>query len=164
MKCLFADSDGTEKPIVMGSYGMGIERIMAAIIDRYHDDTGIVWPLSVAPFLVHIIAIDVSNDQVIGSANRIYKTLLDEGIETLIDDRDERPGFKFKDADLIGIPIHIIIGERSLREGCCEVRLRRETEKHKVKLDGVIAFVQEQLALLADKSRVHVPNKPQEKP
>jgi prolyl-tRNA synthetase len=149
MKCLFTDSDGMEKPVVMGSYGIGIERIMAAVIDKFHDESGIVWPVSIAPFLAHIIAIDISNKQVTETANGIYEALQEEGIETLIDDRDERPGFKFKDADLIGIPIHIIIGERSLQDGCCEIRLRRETEKQKVKVDKALSFVSQKLELLS---------------
>jgi prolyl-tRNA synthetase len=150
MKCLFTDSDGTEKPIVMGSYGIGIERIMAAIIDAYHDEKGIIWPISVAPFIVHIIAVDVSNEKVAESSNGMYEALREQGIPTLLDDRDERPGFKFNDADLIGIPIHIIIGERSLQEGCCEVRLRKETEKHRVKLDDALSFVQKRIAHLSE--------------
>ncbi len=148
MKCLFTDSDGSEKPIIMGSYGIGVERIMASVIDKFHDTNGIIWPISIAPFSVHIIAIDVSNERVMDAANSMYASLTEKGIATLIDDRDERPGSKFKDADLIGIPIHIIFGDRSLKEGCCEVRLRREEEKQQVKLDGVLPFVLEKLRLL----------------
>lgn len=153
MKCLFTDSDGKEKPVVMGSYGIGIERIMAAIIDKFHDEHGIIWPISIAPFLVHVIAIDVSNSKVMESATAIYEALLEKNVETLFDDRDERPGFKFKDADLVGIPIHVIIGERSLQDGCCEVRLREEPEKHRVKLDSVLPLVLQKIDLLSDSMR-----------
>ncbi len=109
MKCFFTDSDGTEKPIVMGSYGIGIERIMASVIDKFHDKDGIIWPMSIAPFLIHIIPIDMSNNEVRKVSEQIYDILVKENMEPVIDDREERPGFKFKDADLIGIPIHIII-------------------------------------------------------
>lgn len=143
MKCLFTDSDGTEKPIVMGSYGIGIERIMASVIDKFHDKDGIIWPVSIAPFFVHIIPIDLTNLKVRETSNQIYNTFVKEKFECLIDDRDERPGFKFKDAELIGIPVHIIVGERSLKEGVCEVKLRREEKKSKVSPEKVIAFVKE---------------------
>jgi prolyl-tRNA synthetase len=157
MKCVFTDSDGSEKPIVMGSYGIGIERIMAAVIDRYHDEKGIIWPVSIAPFLVHIIPIDISNAQVGGAANTIYEQLGKEGIEAIIDDRDERPGFKFNDADLIGIPIHLIIGERSLKDGCCEVRLRRDEKKHLIALEEALSFVADQIKALSDEISREVP-------
>jgi len=143
MKCLFTDSDGTEKPIVMGSYGIGIERIMASIIDKHHDKDGIIWPIIIAPFLIHIIPLDMSNKDVSETSEKIYNEIIKENIELIIDDRDERPGYKFKDADLIGIPVHIIVGERSLKDGFCEVKLRREEKKHKVSPKEVIPFVKD---------------------
>ncbi len=143
MKCLFTDSDGTEKPIVMGSYGIGIERIMASIIDKHHDKDGIIWPIIIAPFLIHIIPLDMSNKDVRETSEKIYNEIIKENIELIIDDRDERPGYKFKDADLIGIPVHIIVGERSLKDGFCEVKLRREEKKHKVSPKEVIPFVKD---------------------
>ncbi len=141
MKCLFTDNDGTEKPIVMGSYGIGIERLMAAVIDKFHDNKGILWPVSVAPFLIHIIPIDISNDNVKETSEELYETFLRENIEPLIDDRDERPGFKFHDADLIGIPVQIIVGDRSLKEGFCEIKLRHEEKKQRISPSEVISFV-----------------------
>lgn len=143
MKCLFTDSDGTEKPIVMGSYGIGIERIMASIIDKHHDKDGIIWPIIIAPFLIHIIPLDMSNKDVRETSEKIYNEIIKENIELIIDDRDVRPGYKFKDADLIGIPVHIIVGERSLKDGFCEVKLRREEKKHKVSPKEVIPFVKD---------------------
>ncbi|OQX56214.1 MAG: proline--tRNA ligase [Candidatus Cloacimonas sp. 4484_209] len=141
MKCFFTDKDGSEKPIIMGSYGIGIERIMAAVIDKHHDNNGIIWPVSIAPFLVHIIPTDISNKNIKDTTEEIYKKLIAENIETLLDDRDERTGFKFKDADLIGIPIHIIIGERSLAKGTVEVKLRRETQKNNISINNIIDFI-----------------------
>ncbi len=141
MKCFFTDSDGTEKPVIMGSYGIGVERIMAAVIDKYHDSAGIQWPVSIAPFLVHLIPLDVTFEDVKNISERIYEELSENNIATLIDDRDERPGFKFKDADLIGIPIQIIVGKRSLQNGCCEIKLRREDKKHSISPNEVISFV-----------------------
>jgi prolyl-tRNA synthetase len=142
MKALFTDQDGKEKPIVMGSYGIGVERLMAAIIDKHHDGKGIVWPINTAPFLVHIIPIDVTNPKVKEISEKIYAEIKREKIEVLIDDRDERPGFKFNDADLIGIPIHIIIGSKSLTEGYCEVRLRCEEKKEHVRPEEIVKYVQ----------------------
>jgi len=141
MKCVFTDKDGAEKPIVMGSYGIGIERIMASVIDRYHDDSGIVWPMSISPFAVHIIPLDISNKNVLQTVEEIFETLEANNIETLIDDRDERPGFKFKDADLIGIPVHIIVGSKSLKQQLCEVKLRRQDQKKNVPITEIIPFV-----------------------
>ncbi len=141
MKCLFTDSDGTEKPIVMGSYGIGIERIMASVIDKFHDKDGIIWPMSIAPFFIHIIPIDMSNDEVRKVSEQIYNILVKENMEPIIDDREERPGFKFKDADLIGIPIHIIVGKRSLKNGFCEVKLRSEEKKTNVAPKEIVTYV-----------------------
>ena len=141
MKCFFTDSDGTEKPIVMGSYGIGIERIMASVIDKFHDKDGIIWPMSIAPFFIHIIPIDMSNNEVRKVSEQIYDILVKENMEPIIDDREERPGFKFKDADLIGIPIHIIVGKRSLKNGFCEVKLRSEEKKTNVAPKEIVTYV-----------------------
>lgn len=141
MNALFTDKDGKKKPIVMGSYGIGIERLMAAVIDKFHDKDGIIWPISITPFFVHIIPIDISNKIVKETTEQIYKALLNANIEPLMDDRDCSPGFKFKDADLIGIPVAIIIGERSLKEGFCEVKLRGEMKKNNISLKNVTKFV-----------------------
>jgi prolyl-tRNA synthetase len=145
MKSLFTDEDGTEKPIVMGSYGIGIERIMASVIDKFHDKNGIIWPVTVAPFLVHIIPLDMSNKKISKTAEVIYTKLTKEHLEVIIDDRDERPGFKFKDADLIGIPVQIVLGKRSLEKGVCEVKLRGKEKKYSVKPTEITEFVEKLL-------------------
>jgi prolyl-tRNA synthetase len=118
------DEEGQERPIVMGSYGIGVGRQMAAVVEAHHDDAGIVWPVSVAPFeaVVTMVAADAATT---AAAEDIYRGLLERGIEVLIDDRDERPGVKFADAELIGIPYRVTVGPRRLAEGKVEVVRRR---------------------------------------
>ncbi len=123
----FIDKEGNEQPLVMGCYGVGITRLVAAMVEQHHDKNGIIWPLAVAPFPVHLCALGES-ESVKNAVESIEKELLDAGIECLIDDRDERPGVKFKDADLIGIPFRITVGERSLKEGKVELKARSEQD------------------------------------
>ncbi|HET6614031.1 MAG TPA: proline--tRNA ligase, partial [Kofleriaceae bacterium] len=120
MKCTFLDEEGAQQPMVMGCYGIGITRIMAAAIEQNHDDDGIIWPLAIAPFAVEIVGLG-ADAEVASAAEELYAELLARGIEVLLDDRDERPGAKLKDADLIGIPLRVVIGKRSLKEGQLEV-------------------------------------------
>ena len=101
----FTDEDGVERPLIMGCYGIGISRTMAAIIEQCHDDDGICWPISVAPYHVDIVPVSYRDEQQRTTAERIYRELTKAGVEAVIDDRDERPGVKFKDADLIGFPL-----------------------------------------------------------
>ncbi len=127
MGAYFVDKDGKEKPIVMGSYGIGIERIMMSVIETWSDKDGIVWPTSIAPFKFSIIPVDMSDEKIRKTAEEIYDKLVKEGIEVLYDDRDERHGVKFKDNDLIGIPYIIVLGKR-LKEGFIEVKNRKTGE------------------------------------
>jgi len=120
------DANGKSQTIVMGSYGIGIERTMAAVVERCHDETGICWPLSVAPFEVVVTVIKPKDVAASDAGNALYDALVAEGIEVLLDDRDERPGVKFNDADLIGIPFRVTIGPRGLSEGTLEL-VRRAT-------------------------------------
>ncbi|MCH9057482.1 MAG: proline--tRNA ligase [Planctomycetes bacterium] len=122
------DENGKKVPIVMGSYGIGIQRAMASVVERWHDDAGIIWPLSVAPFEVVITQLNAKDAETIDAAGALYDALQAEGIEVLFDDRNERPGVKFKDADLIGIPYRINVGPKHLKEGKVEV-VRRKTGK-----------------------------------
>jgi len=115
----------------MGCYGIGINRIMASAIELYHDENGIVWPISIAPFEVLITPVNQDDPAVSEAAERIYTELKAAGIDVLIDDRDLRGGVKFKDADLIGIPIRVTVGKKSVVEGNVEVKLRSETESRK---------------------------------
>jgi prolyl-tRNA synthetase len=132
--------DGKETPIVMGSYGIGVERILAAAVELHHDADGIRWPLSIAPF--HVVLLPLQNDpQVKEVADKVYADLTKAGIEVLIDDREERPGVKFKDSDLIGIPLRIAIGKKGLAEGKVEWKRRESKDVELVLLDEIVARV-----------------------
>ncbi|UCE20189.1 MAG: proline--tRNA ligase [Gemmatimonadota bacterium] len=143
----FLDSSGEKKPIVMGSYGIGIERIIAAAIEQNHDEDGIIWPLTLAPYEVHILPIDMTNDQVSTVSKALYASFREHGLEVLIDDREESPGKKFKDADLIGFPFRINVGARSLKEGKVELKPRHERTvlqiDHKNALSAVKKMMEE---------------------
>lgn len=143
LRAYYLDENGEEKPMVMGCYGIGVTRTMAAVIEQHHDEHGIIWPMSIAPFHVHIVPL---GDKELALAEELYDQLTSCGIEVLLDDRDERPGVKFKDADLIGIPIRITIGSRSLSEGKVELKLRSGDWEGKLPPDEVCAKVQELIA------------------
>jgi len=132
-------AEGKEVPIVMGSYGIGIERIMAAAIEAHHDANGIVWPVEIAPFHVVVAAVKATDPDQREKSERLYRELTAAGLEVLLDDRDERPGVKFKDADLIGIPFRIVLGPRALAKGCVELVVRAGGQTSEVPLDGVVA-------------------------
>ena len=138
---VFLDAQGQERPIVMGSYGVGLERIMASVIEQHADEDGIVWPISIAPYHVHIVPTNSSDPQVRAVSEEFYKELKAQGNEVLLDDREERAGTKFKDADLIGVPIRMTVGERGLREGKVEIRLRRTGETIGVRREDAVARV-----------------------
>jgi prolyl-tRNA synthetase len=141
MKCNFLDTDGKEKPMTMGCYGIGVTRIAAAAIEQNHDKDGIVWPVAIAPFEVALLSLQAGDPQVTEVAERLYAELGKAGIEVLFDDRDERPGVKFKDADLIGLPYRIAVGKKGVAEGMVELKARRGAEVLKVKIDEVVAMV-----------------------
>lgn len=136
----YVDENGNEKPLIMGSYGIGVDRTMAAVIEQHHDDNGIIWPLSVAPYHVIVVPVVASNEEQIKVAKEIYNKLMDMGVEVLLDDRDERAGVKFKDADLIGIPIRITIG-RKVKDGIIEYKLRSSDTSEDIKVDEVYGRV-----------------------
>lgn len=135
----YLDENGREHPIVMGSYGIGSGRLLACVAEEHHDDKGLVWPISVAPFDVHLVALRGGAEE----AQKLYAELGSAGIEVLYDDREETPGVKFNDADLIGLPIRLTVSERSLKEGGVELKLRRETEKRSVRIDKVVEEISE---------------------
>jgi prolyl-tRNA synthetase len=141
MKCNFLDAEGKEKPMIMGCYGIGVTRIAAAAIEQNHDKDGIVWPVAIAPFEVALVSLQVSDPQVTEVAERLYAELEKAGIEVLLDDREERPGVKFKDADLIGLPYRIAVGKKGVAEGMVELKARRSSEMVKVKIEDVVALV-----------------------
>ena len=146
MDAKFVDAQEQSHPIIMGCYGIGVTRMVAAIVETCHDDNGIIWPLAVAPYSVQLIPLNVTDAEVMKVANRIYDELTAAGIDVLIDDRDQRPGFKFKDADLIGIPLRVTIGGKGLAEGITEVKWRTETEVRKVSIADTVACVKELVA------------------
>ena len=141
MKATFLDQDGKSRPCVMGCYGIGINRVIAAAIEAHHDDAGIIWPMSVAPFHVLICCLDIKNDEVRQACQDMHDALESHGVEVLLDDRAIRPGPKFKDADLIGIQIRITVGQRSLKEGLVEVKNRDSDDVQKLPPDEAIEEV-----------------------
>jgi prolyl-tRNA synthetase len=137
----FLDSNGKEQPIIMGSYGIGVNRILAATIEKSHDSNGIIWPLPLAPYEVLIVPVNIKDETVMNTATKVYDELCEKGIDTLLDDRDQRPGFKFKDADLIGIPIRITVGKRFKETGELEIKLRSKAEVFYAKPENMITEI-----------------------
>ena len=125
----FLDSDGKLKPIIMGCYGIGVSRLISAIIEQNFDKDGIIWPKEIAPYKASILPLDVTDKEIMQVALDIYKDLTGSGIECLLDDRDERAGVKFKDADLVGLPLQIIIGKEALKKNTIELKVRQSNKK-----------------------------------
>ena len=128
----YLDEDGVEKPIVMGSYGIGPGRVLAAAVEQHHDDDGIVWPAEIAPYDVHIVALAWDNPEIAASAEEAAESLSAEGLEVLLDDRELRPGEKFADADLIGCPVRVTVGKKTLDDDAVDVRWRATGEEERV--------------------------------
>ena len=126
MGATYLDAEGRERPIEMGCYGIGISRLVAAAIEQNHDANGIIWPFSLAPLHVLLLPINYKDKAIREAADKLYQELQQNGVEVLLDDRDERPGVKFKDADLVGIPLRVTIGAKGLEKGCIELRSRRD--------------------------------------
>ena len=141
MGAKFLDAEGNEKPFIMGSYGIGITRTPQAAVERYHDEKGIVWPKNIAPYLVEIIPLNYEKDEHKKAAEQIYVELVNNNIDCLLDDRPERAGVKFNDADLIGIPLRIIIGDRALKQGKVELKARGGDEVVMADLEDVLTAV-----------------------
>ena len=141
LKATFLDAEGKEQIIFMGCYGIGVGRTVAACIEQNHDENGIIFPLPIAPFQCIISALDPKKDDVREAAESLYHQLLDSGIEVLLDDRDERPGIKFKDADLIGIPLRLVVGSKNLAEGKVELKDRKTGDVRLMPLTGAVAAV-----------------------
>ncbi len=132
MGSTFLDDKGQALPHIMGCYGIGVNRILAAAVEASHDANGIIWPLTIAPYHVLIVPLQVQNDAVKELTESLETQLSEAGYDVLVDDREGRPGVKFKDADLIGIPLRIVVGERGLKEGTVEIKWRTDTEPHQV--------------------------------
>lgn len=137
----FVDEKEQRHPIIMGCYGIGVNRIIAGLAETKHDENGLIWPMAVAPYEVLVIPLNVTDAAVMEAAEKVYADLQGQGVDVLMDDRDARPGFKFKDADLIGIPLRVVIGGKGLKEGVAEVKLRTEAEPTLVPLDQVVEQV-----------------------
>ncbi len=143
MGITFLDEKGHPQTPVMGSYGIGVGRLMAAIVEQHHDEHGIIWPDSVAPFDVYLVSLAKSQDDEVGQqAEVIYRQLRERGVEVLFDDRKESPGVKFSDADLIGIPWRVTVSSRSLQSGGVELKRRSEAEKEMVPLDSFVEYME----------------------
>jgi prolyl-tRNA synthetase len=139
MKAMFLDETGVEKPIIMGSYGIGIERIVACYLEQNNDEFGIIWNKILAPYHIHLIAVNTNNPEIMKKSEQIYESLKKENIETLYDDRmNASPGFKFKDADLLGIPVIIIVSEKNLKNGHIEIKIRKTGERKFIEEDKII--------------------------
>jgi len=145
LKAVFLDENGIEKPIIMGSYGIGPARIAAAAIEQNNDKDGLIWPRSIAPFDVELIPLNMNDALTAGTAENLYRELTANRIEVLMDDRDERAGVKFKDADLIGMPTQIILGEKTLRQGLVEIKDRKTKETVKVNIEAVVDTIKSRM-------------------
>lgn len=148
MGAKYLNAEGKEQPIIMGSYGIGITRTPQAAIEKYHDDKGIIWPKNIAPFLVELIPIKADKESHKKVAEKIYAELNEAGIDVLLDDRDERAGVKFNDADLIGCPVRLTIGDKSLNDNKIEMKARSESEFELVDLEKVLQAVKQLLERL----------------
>lgn len=148
MSANFIDKDGKEKPFIMGCYGIGIGRTVAAAIEQNHDEGGIIFPEALAPFQVTVLPLKVKDEEVMKASEKIYNELIELGYEAIIDDRDVGPGFKFKDAELIGIPVQVAVGPRTIKEGEAELKVRKTGDSRNIKLDSVVQEVQELLSVI----------------
>jgi prolyl-tRNA synthetase len=147
LKANYLDEAGAEKPIVMGSYGIGPARVAAAAVEQNNDEHGMIWPLAIAPFQLLIVPVNVKDAPSMEAAESIYAALEKKGFEVLMDDRDERAGVKFKDADLIGIPYRVVIGEKNLKEGLVEFKERKNGQVEKLKLEEAAEAITKKLVM-----------------
>ena len=155
MGAVYLDDQGKEKDIVMGCYGIGIGRTVAAAIEQYYDENGVVFPMPIAPFQVLVLPVNIRIDLLRETADQLYQNLIDERIEVLYDDREETPGVKFKDADLIGIPLRVTLGEKNLKKGLVEIKKRRTGEILLLNNEEAVSKIKE---LLVQEVEAVVPN------
>ena len=145
MGATFLDNNGKSQPIVMGCYGIGVERTAAAVIEQHHDENGIIWPLAIAPYHVVVVPVNIKKDEHRENAEKIYEELKAMGVEVLLDDRDERAGVKFKDSELIGIPMRITVG-KDIVDGKVEFKLRNSADKEVIGLDEIKSKIEAEFA------------------
>jgi prolyl-tRNA synthetase len=137
----YLDAEGKARPVIMGCYGIGVERLLATVIEANHDEKGIIWPASVAPYQVHLVALNVDNASVREAAEKLYADLQAAGVEVLYDDREESPGVKFNDADLLGMPLRVTVSQRTLEKQSVELKRRREKESTLAPLAEAVAAI-----------------------
>jgi prolyl-tRNA synthetase len=164
MGATFQDKDGNQKPVIMGSYGIGSGRLLACIAEEHHDNWGLIWPISVAPYHVHLIMLPHKNDAGATEevAKKLYQDLQNNGLEVLFDDREESPGVKFNDADLIGLPIRVTVSSRGIQEGVIEFKRRDQdkSQKQLIALDKVIPVIQSEKTRLESEIQTNITQMP----
>ncbi len=141
MRCTFLDAEGNEQPCIMGCYGLGVGRTVAAAVEQNHDDKGIVWPLPLAPYEVVLVMLNADKPEVVEAAGALYERFREAGLDVLLDDRPERPGVKFNDMDLIGFPVRVVVGKRGLDNGEIELSLRRDGERRSAPIGDAVEAV-----------------------
>ncbi|MGB5439780.1 MAG: His/Gly/Thr/Pro-type tRNA ligase C-terminal domain-containing protein, partial [Gammaproteobacteria bacterium] len=147
MKATVLDEQGKDIPMIMGCYGFGVSRAVAAAIEQNHDDKGIIWPEPIAPFQVALLPMNMKKSQRVREAtDALYAELLAAGLDVLFDDRLVRPGVMFSDMELIGIPHRVVVGEKNLDKGMLEYKARRDTDSQDIPLDGIVTFLCDKLA------------------
>ena len=150
MNAVFLDEQGRKEFMVMGCYGIGVGRTVAAAIEQNHDGDGIIFPIQIAPFEVIILPLQMHESTVLDAAEQIYTSLQDTGVDVLLDDRNERAGVKFMDADLLGIPLRVTVGTRGVKNGEVEVKMRAEKEPRSLSMRDAEGFIRKQVRLLND--------------
>jgi prolyl-tRNA synthetase len=145
MEAFYLDQQGEQKPIVMGCYGIGVGRILAAAVEQNHDDNGIIWTPPISPYQVYLCALGMENHEVAEAAERLYTDLEEAGLDVLFDDRSESPGVKFNDADLLGIPLRVVVSSRNLKAQSVEVKGRTEKESQLIPLEEAVEAVRKLL-------------------
>ncbi len=141
----YLDAEGVAHPILMGTYGIGIGRIMATLVEQSHDEKGIIWPFSIAPYHVALVGLDLEKEENRRAAEQLYADLTAAGVEVLYDDRTETAGVKFNDADLVGLPVRVVVSQRSLKNGGVELKLRSQKESHIVPLSEAVSVIQQEI-------------------
>ena len=158
MGALYDDETEHRQPIIMGCYGIGVNRILAGLAETKHDEQGLIWPLSVAPYEVIVSVIGANEPETLVAAEKFYGELQSAGVDVLLDDRDLRPGVKFKDADLIGIPLRINFGGKGLKDGIVELKWRTSAESERVAIADALNVVVAQLAEKRAAGALNLPN------
>ena len=157
MDAMYDDETENRQPIIMGCYGIGVNRILAGLAETRYDENGLIWPLSIAPYEVIISVIGANEPETLAAAETFYGELKSAGVDVLLDERDLRPGVKFKDADLIGIPLRVNFGGKGLKEGIVELKWRTSTESERVQTADAVKTVLEQLAAKKKSDAANVP-------